>query len=56
MLFNTNHYIKVFMDTLHKSKKYAGDHAEAAKYYDVRTMDELAKLSDRAVFIGNIFL
>lgn len=43
MLFNTNHYIKVFMDTLHKSKKYAGDHAEAAKYYDVRTMDELAK-------------
>ena len=43
MFFNTNHYIKVFMDTLHKSKKYAGDHAEAAKYYDVRTMDELAK-------------
>ena len=42
MFFNTNHYIKVFMDTLHKSKKYAGDHAEAAKYYDVRTMDELA--------------
>lgn len=24
MFFNTNHYIKVFMDTLHKSKKYAG--------------------------------
>lgn len=43
MFFNTNHYIKVFMDTLYKSKKYAGNHAEAAKYYDVRTMDELAK-------------
>lgn len=46
MFFKTNNYVRVFVDTLDKTKKFAAANTKEAQYFDVQTMDRLA--SDHA--------